>query len=278
MADQRIMRSRGLILPFVFLAGFTLVASSCSSVLSGEPAVGRSVDDEGTVWDVEEAILRTETIEAGLDNGLTRGQAACMIDTMMADNGYTLAELEGIDFTTETGNAVLGDKADHLTDALVTCGPSLRDRLVVDIPGTFSAPVSYVTESECVINSYVEAWRTEYADAFSVSKPADADLVIPTVDDKITSIIAGCEAGPALVLGASHEGHFETRALSTLEWECLVTELTADQFLPAFPFPDEPGDALARMGSDVAHDADFCREWIGAANDEERAEVESRYR
>lgn len=254
------MRSRGLILPFVFLAGFTLVASSCSSALPDKPAMDRSVGDEGAVWNVEEAILRTETMEAGLDNG------------------YTLAELEGIDFTTETGNAVVGDKADHLSNALVTCGPSLRARLVVDIPGTFSVPVGYATESECVVNSYVEAWRTEYADAFGVSKPADADLVIPTVDDKITSIIAGCEAGPALILGASHEGHFETRALSTLEWECLVTELTAGQFLLAFPFPDEPGDTLGRMGSDVAHDADFCREWIGAANDEERAEVESRYR
>jgi hypothetical protein len=272
------MRSRGLILSFVLLAGFALVASSCSSALPDEPAVSRSADDEGPAWDVEEAILRTETIEAGLDNGLTRDQAACMIDTLMADNGYTLAEFDGIDFTTETGNAILGDKADHLADALVTCGPSLRDRLVVQIPGTFSAPVSYATESECVINGYVEAWRTEYVDAFGVSKPADADPVIPTVDDKITSIIAGCDAGPALILGASHEGNFETRALATLEWECLVAELTADQFLPAFPFPKEPGDALDRIGNDVAQDADFCREWTGATNDAERAEVESRYR
>ncbi|MFT5200698.1 MAG: hypothetical protein ACI9C1_000062 [Candidatus Aldehydirespiratoraceae bacterium] len=272
------MRSRGLILPFVLLASFALVVSSCSSVLPDKPTVGRSVGDEGPVWDVEEAILRTETIEASLDNGLTRGQAVCMIDAMMTYNGYTLAELDGIDFTTETGNAVLGDKAVHLADALVTCGPPPRERLAVQIPGTFSAPLSHATESECVINSYVEAWRTEYVDAFGVSKSADADPVIPNVDDKIASIITGCEAGPALILGASHEGHFETRALATLEWECLAAELTADQFLPAFPFPEEPGDALARMGRDVAHDADFCREWIGAANDEERAEVESRYR
>ena len=86
------------------------------------------------------------------------------------------------------------------------------------------------------------------------------------MSDRVVGIIAGCDAGGAVVLGASNDGNIDTFALSTLEWECLDSRITPDEFMAAFPFPEEPGDALDRMGSGVLPDVVFCEAWVSGGD------------
>ncbi len=256
------MRSRGLILSLTLLTLLALVGSACSGAEPGPAAVDRAVDEDDPNWDVEQAILRTVLIEANLDKGLGRSAASCMVDAALDGDVYTLAELEGVDLTARTGSGLGGDLADTLAGALIDCGPSLREHLASDIPGALAIPGTHSVEAECVTNAYVEAWRDVYTDRFQDRVVADEEPATLEVTDRVIGIIAGCDAAGAVILGASNDGDLDTFALSTLEWECLETRISPEQFLPAFPFPDEPGDALARMGSGVRSDVAFCEAWV----------------
>jgi len=220
------------------------------------------VGDDSPTWDVDQAILRTEIIESGLDDGLGRTASGCMIDTTLDSEDFALEDLEGINLTAQTGSGARSTLAATLADALIDCGPSLRAFLKADIPGALAVPGTHAVEAECLTNAYVEAWRDEYTDRFGDRVIADEEPVPPEVDDQIVGIIAGCDAGGAVILGASNLGHLDTHALSTLEWECLEARIGADDFLPAFPFPEEPGDALGRLGSRVLPDVTFCEAWV----------------
>lgn len=253
------MRSRGLILSLLLAA---LFAGSCSLSESGVPAADRAVGDNDADWDAEQAILRTVVVEAALEDGLDRTAAGCVVDSALAAGDFTLADLDDIDLSARTGSGVGDDLADVLADALIACGPSLRDHLAEDIPGALAIPGTHSVEAECVTNAYVDAWREAYARRFGDRVIADEDPVAPEVVDRVVGIIAGCDAGGAVILGASNDGNLDTFALSTLEWECLEARITPAEFMPAFPFPDEPGDALARMGSSVDADVAFCEAWV----------------
>ncbi|MEQ8841208.1 MAG: hypothetical protein RIB98_09515 [Acidimicrobiales bacterium] len=253
------MRSRGLILALLVLA---LFGTACGGADPAPPAADRAVGENDPNWDVEQAILRTVLIEANMQDGLSRDAAGCMVDAVTAEDAFTLAELEGVDMTARVGSGVSSDLAAALADALVDCGPSLRDHLETDIPGALAIPGTHSVEADCVTNAYVEAWREAYAARFQSRVDTDEEPVAPDVSDRVVGIIAGCDAGGAVILGASNDGDLDTFALSTLEWECLDSRITPDEFLPAFPFPDEPGDALDRMGGGVLADVAFCEAWV----------------
>ena len=253
------MRSRGLILSLLLLA---LVGVSCSGSEPDRQAADRAVGDDGPNWDSEQAIVRTVLIEGAMESGLGRTSAACMIDTTISSGDFLLTDLEGVDLTAETGSGVDRDLATALADALVECGPSLRTYLADDIPGALAIPGTHSVEAECVTNAYVDAWRDVYTDRFRDRVIADETPSAPEVSDRIVGIVAGCDAGGAVILGASNDGHLDTFALSTLEWECLEARISPSEFMPAFPFPEEPGDALGRMGSGVLPDVTFCEAWV----------------
>jgi len=253
------MRSRRLILPFVLIA---LLATACSSAEPAPPAADRAVGEDSATWDVEQAILRTVLIEDALADGLGRSAASCMIDTTLAATELELSDLEDIDLSAHTGSGLSRDLAAVLADSLVDCGPSLRAALIIDIPGALAIPGTHAVEAECVTNAYVDAWRDTYTDRFRDRRVAGEEPEAPNVDDRIVGIVAGCDAGGAVILGASNEGHLDTHALGTLEWECLEARITADEFMPAFPFPEEPGNALGRLGSGVRPDVAFCEAWV----------------
>jgi hypothetical protein len=259
------MRSRGLILSFTLLA---LVAGSCSGSEPDQAAADRSVGETDPEWDAEHAILRTVLIEGGLEAGLGRTASGCMIDTTLAAGDFTLEDLDGVDFTAHTGSGAGRDLSAALADALIECGPSLREKLDADIPGALTIPATFAVEAECVTNAYVDAWRDVYTDRFRDRVITDEEPVAPDVKDRIVGIVAGCDAGGAVVLGASNDGNLDTFALSTLEWECLEARITPDEFTAAFPFPEEPGDALDRMGSGVLSDVTFCEAWVSGVADD----------
>lgn len=260
------MRSRGLFLPILLLAAVSLPAAACSDAGSAEDAADRAVGPEDPGWDAEQAIRRTILIEGALDAGFGRTAAGCLIDTTLASGDSTLADLEGVDFSASTGSGVDRELATALADALIECGPSLRDRLAEDIPGALAIPGTHAVEAECVTNAYVDAWHDAYADRFSDRVIADEEPTELDVSDRVVDIVAGCDAGGAVVLGASNDGNVDTFALSTLEWECLDSRITPDEFMAAFPFPDEPGDALGRMGSGVLPDVVFCEAWVSGGD------------
>ncbi|MEM7142981.1 MAG: hypothetical protein AAF548_18305 [Actinomycetota bacterium] len=258
------MRHR-VITPLVIL--FALIAASCGDD-PAPAAADRSVDESGPEWERDQTILRTVLIEEGLDAGLSRGQAACMIDTITGaeESAWTMEDLEGIDMSAQTSSNASGSLAEALGDALVDCGPALSPSLDEDIPGATTIPGTHTTEYDCVVNAYVDAWREAYIDRFdggSIDEPTPID-----VSDHTVAIVNGCEAAGAVILGASNAGNLDTFSLTTLAWECMVERLDADQFLPAFPFPDDAGDALDRLGNGVLGDAAYCEEYAapGSAN------------
>lgn len=259
------MRPRGQtpVLAIAFLA-ISVLASGCGSSSAEPPAADRTVTEESPDWDVEQAILRTRIIESALESGLDRDQAGCVIDSTLGAGDHDLADLEGIDLTATTSSQAGVDLAGALADSLLACGPSPQAYLNTDVPGSSSIPDSHAVQRDCLTNAYVDAWRDAYADRFSgatnVSEPTEKR--IPEIADAIVGIIDGCDAGGAVILGASNEGHLETHALSTLEWACLDARLEPAAFMPAFPFPEEPGDALDRMGDDATPDVAYCRAWI----------------
>jgi hypothetical protein len=257
------MRHRSLILIATVLA---IVASACASAVPDQPAADRAVGEESPPWDVDQAIQRTLIVEAALEDGLSRSQAACVIDTTVGAGDFTLADLADVDLTTNTSSSASPALAAVLADSLIDCGPSLRAYLNTDIPGSSSIPASRAVENDCLTNAYVEAWREAYTNRFSgATVVAEAtEGRIPEIADVTTDMIAACEAGGAVILGASSEGNLETFALTTLEWTCLDSRIGADAFMPAFPFPDEPGDALARLGEAVQADVAFCESWAAA--------------
>ncbi|MEZ5245322.1 MAG: hypothetical protein R2707_09515 [Acidimicrobiales bacterium] len=260
------MRSRGLLLPIVLLTLVALLAGACSDAEPGQVAADRAVGDEDPGWDAEQAILRTVLIEGALEDGFGRTAAGCMIDTTLAAGDFQLSDLDGVDLSAKTASGVDRDLAIALADALIECGPSLRDRLGADIPGALAIPGTHAVEAECVANAYVDAWHDAYTDRFSDRVVADEEPVELDVSDRVVGIVAGCDAGGAVVLGASNDGNLDTFALSTLEWECLEARITPAEFMPAFPFPDEPGDALGRMGGGVVPDVVFCEAWVSGGD------------
>jgi hypothetical protein len=260
------MRSRGPLLPFLLLTFVSLLAGACSAAEPGPIAADRAVDDEDPGWDAGQAIERTVLIEGALEDGLGRTAASCMIDTTLAAGPFELSDLEGVDFSARTGSGAERDLAGALADALTECGPSLREHLEEDIPGALAIPGTHAVEAECVTNAYVDAWRDVYRDRFSDRVVSDEKPVALDVSDRVVGIVAGCDAGGAVVLGASNDGNLDTFALSTLEWECLETRITPAEFMPAFPFPAEPGDALSRMGSGILPDVVFCEAWVSGGD------------
>lgn len=256
------MRSRALTSLVLSLAVLATACGGADSAPGADRAVGSGGDD--AQWERDAAIQRTVLIETAMDDGLTRTEAACMIDTIVTDSGeddggWTLTDLENIDLSAETSSNVSGDLARALADALIDCGPPLNPHLDADIPGALSIPGTHVTEYDCVIAAYIDSWRhaaTNRYEGGRVDEPTAIDVSGRTVD-----IVAGCDAGGAVILGASNEGNLDTHALTTLGWECLENRLDPDQFMPAFPFPDEPGDALDRLGSSVLADATYCEEF-----------------
>lgn len=261
------LRDRTSVLAVVSLS-IAVFASGCGSSAAEPPSVvppaaDRS-DDERADWDVEQTILRTGIIESALESGLDRDQAGCVIDSTLGAGDFDLADLEEIDVTASVSSDADTDLASALADSLLTCGPSPQAYLNTDVPGSSSIPDSHSVQRDCLTNAYLEAWRDAYADRFSgaTNVPEADDARIPEIADALSGIIDGCDAGGAVILGASNEGHLETGALTTLEWECLEARVDPDAFMPAFPFPDEPGDALERMGDDVNRDVSYCRTWI----------------
>lgn len=259
------MRSRGSLPSFAFsfvLLAVALLASSCFGSDPEPPAIDRSVDDGADERDRDLAIQRTVLVETAMDNGLGRAAAGCTIDATLEGDDVTLDDLEGVDLSARTRSGVDDELAARLADALVDCGPSLRDRLSADLPGALHIPATHAAESECVTNAYVDAWREAYAERFGARPVEGEEPADPDVSDHVVGIVAGCRAGGAVVIGASNAGNLDTFALSTLEWECLDARIDPDDFLPAFPFPDESGDALDRMGSSVLADVSYCTAWV----------------
>lgn len=249
------MRHRVLSALIVLLA---LVAASCGGGDSA-PGADRSVNGEDADWERDQAIQRTILIEGGMEAGLKRSQASCLINTTLDSGDWTLEDLDGIDLSALTSSNASRDLAATLAEALVDCGPKLDKALEVDIPGALAIPGTHVVEYDCVVAAYTDAWHDAYVDRFdggSIDEPTEID-----VSDRVVDIVAGCDAGGAVILGASNDGHLDTHALNTLGWECLVNRLEPDRFMPAFPFPEEPGDALDRLGSSVLADATYCEEF-----------------
>ncbi len=249
--------------PIVLIFVLAIVAAACGSAVPDQPAADRSVDERSPEWDADQAIQRTLIIEDALEDGLDRSQAACVIDTTLDAGELTLDDLAGIDLSARTSSDASPAVASALADSLVECGPSLRSALDTDIPGSSSIPAEFAAENDCLTNRYVDAWRTAYADRFRgatvVTEPTEGSF--PEIIAATTGMIAACDAGGAVILGASNEGNLDTHALNTLEWTCLVSRLDVDSFMPAFPFPDEPGDTLARLGASVRPDVAFCETW-----------------
>jgi len=263
------MRHRRLI---IIVSVLGILAASCASAVPDQPAADRTVEEDSPEWDVDQAIQRTLIVEAALEDGLDQSQATCMIDTTLEAGEFTLADLAGIDLTSNTSSDASTDLAATLADSLIACGPSLKAYLDADIPGSSSIPASRAVEGDCLTDSYVEAWREAYTDRFSgvtvVNEPQEGR--IPEIAGATTAMIAACDAGGAVILGASNEGNLETSALTTLEWTCLDSRLDADAFMSAFPFPEEPGDALTRLGNSVQADVAFCESLV--ASDENNTE------
>lgn len=255
------MRSRKTLLSFALLL-VALLATSCFGSDPEPPAIDRSVDDGADERDRDLAIQRTVLVETAMDNGLGRTAAGCTIDTTLEAGDVALDDLDGVDLSARTHSGVDDDLAALLADALVDCGPSLRDRLAVDIPGALHIPATHAAESECVTNAYVDAWRDAYTDRFTGRPVDDEEPSDPDVSEHVVGIVAGCRAGGAVVIGASNAGNLDTFALNTLEWECLDARIDPDDFMPAFPFPEEPGDALDRMGDAVLPDVAYCTAWV----------------
>lgn len=255
------MRIRGVTITLVLLA---LVASACGGSSSPETSADRTVADSGPEWDAGQAILRTEVIEAALDTGLERAQASCVIDTALGAD-FVLDDLVGIDLSADTSSTAGADLAEVLADAYIDCGPSVRAYMNADIAGSSSIPATHAEAEECLTQAYTDTWRAAYADRYRgatvVTDPGNDR--IPEVANAVVGLIAGCEAGGAVILGASNEGNLETSALSTLEWTCLEARTSPDAFMSAFPFPEEPGDALERMGNSVKADVAYCEAWVG---------------
>ncbi len=244
-----------------------LFAASCGGE-SATSSADRAVAQEGPEWERDQAILRTILIEGGMDAGLNRSQSACTIDAVTggSEAEWTMEDLEGIDLSAQTSSNASDDLASALADTLIDCGPVLNAFLDADIRGALTIPDTHTAEYDCVIAAYVGAWREAYTDRFdggSITEPTAIEVA-----DQAVSVVAGCEAGGAVVLGASNAGHLDTQALTTLAWECMDERLDVDQFMPAFPFPEEPGDALDRLGSSVLGDAAYCEEYAtpGSAN------------
>lgn len=260
------MHSRALTALVTLLA---LLATACGGS-DPAPAADRNVDaTDGGVedWERDLAIQRTIVIETALDDGLTRAEAACMVDTTLAAGDWTLDDLDGIDLSAQTSSDASAALASDLADALIDCGPALDPHLAEDIPGALSIPGTHVAEYDCVVAAYVDAWRAEYRDRFdggAIEEPTAID-----VSDRGVDIVAGCDAGGAVILGASNDGHDDTFALNTLGWECLVDRLEPDQFMAAFPFPDEPGNALERLGDGILADAAYCEDFSEPNTDDE---------
>lgn len=232
-----------------------VVAASCGASDPG-PAADRSVDRG---WEREQAIQRTVFVEGGMEAGLERSQAACVVDTTIAAGDWTLDDLDGVDLSAQTSSGVGRDLAVALADALVDCSPDLSSALGTDIPGALSIPESHTAERACVVAAYEAARHDAYVERFdggAVDEPTPID-----VSDRTVDIVAGCDAGGAVILGASNDGHLDTHALNTLGWECLVGRLDPDRFMAAFPFPDEPGDTLDRLGSGILADVAYCEEF-----------------
>jgi hypothetical protein len=255
--------------PITLILLLAIVAAACGTAAPDQPAADRSVDETSPAWDADQAIQRTLIIEDALVDGLDRSQAACVIDTTLDAGDFTLDDLAGLDLTARTSSTASRTVAAALADALVECGPSLRALLELDIPGASSIPVEFEVQNDCLTNSYVEAWRTAYTDRFRgasvVTDPTTGSF--PEITDATTAMIAACDAGGAVILGASNEGNLDTHALNTLEWTCLVSRLDADSFMPAFPFPEEPGNTLARLGNSVQPDVAFCEAWAATGTE-----------
>ena len=260
------MHSRVLTSLVILLA---LVGAACGGS-DPAPAADRNVDaSDGDLedWERDLAIQRTVLIETAMDDGLTRTQSACMIDTTLAAGEWTLDDLEGIDLSAATSSRAADDLAADLADSLIECGPALNPNLAEDIPGALSIPDTHVAEYDCVVAAYVDAWRAEFIDRYdggSIDEPTEID-----VSDRAVAIIAGCDAGGAVILGASNDGHDDTYALNTLGWECLVNRLEPDQFMAAFPFPEQPGNALERLGDGILADAAYCEEFSEPNTDDD---------
>lgn len=255
------MRHRVLTMIIGFVAA---VAVGCSSSTPAQPAADRAVGSDQE-WSTEQTILRTVLIEDALEAELTRKQAACTIDKTLATSGIELARLEGVDLSARTPSGVSSELASALADALIECGPALAQYLGVDIPGALDIPDTHAVQRDCLTNAYAEGWRTAYQRRFR-GTPNDADPALPDISDSTKGMIAGCEAAGAVLLGASNSGHLDTFALSTLEWACLDVRLSPDAFIDAFPFPDEPGDALDRLGNDILADVAYCESFVAGGD------------
>ncbi|MDW3219334.1 MAG: hypothetical protein R8F63_12050 [Acidimicrobiales bacterium] len=249
----------------LLVALFATACGGSDPAPGADRAVGSGADDAD--WERDAAIQRTVLIEAAMDSGLTRTESACIIDAVVAPtsddggdaDGWTLDDLVDVDLSAQTSSNASDDLAAELADALIDCGPALNPHLDADIPGALSIPDTHLAEYDCVVASYIDAWRdaaTNRFDGGRIDEPTPID-----VSNRTVSIVAGCDAGGAVILGASNEGNLDTHALNTLGWTCLDNRLDPDQFMPAFPFPDEPGDALDRLGSSVLADATYCEEF-----------------
>ena len=245
----------------VILLAVALAAAACSSGVPDQPAADRSVGADGPDWDADQTVQRTILIENGMDDGLTRDQAVCMVDAALAAE-FALDDLRGIDLSAMTTSGAGPSLSEALSLALIDCGPSLQGPLGRDIPGAQSVPSdTHGAQRDCVINAYRDAWADAYEGRFAGIVVDDAEPTEVDVGDAVVGIIAGCEAGGGVMIGASNEGHLDTFALNTLEWTCLDVQLEPDQFLPAYPFPEEPGNALDRMGDTVESMVVYCQEW-----------------
>lgn len=234
-----------------WLIAVALIATACGGDgfgIPGEPGADRSVDES---WDAETAALRTQVVEKSLDDGLTRSQAGCMLDTTAGD--IDLERLLDFDLSARTGSEATASEAEILAAALTTCGPAPMSMLTASVPGALAVPPSHAAPGECFVNAYLDALTDSYIDRFegrTRAGPHEPDL---------GAALRACDAAGALVLGASHAGHPEVSALTTLEWSCLVNRLPASDFESLFPFPDEPGDAVERLAPSTDDDVAYCR-------------------
>lgn len=234
----------------VVLLGFAVVSLGGGDDPAPEGA-DRAVEPD---WDAQSAILRSQIIEEALDDGMSRTMASCMIAAI--EGTIALDRIADFDLGARTGSGASAAEADLLADALLGCGPSVGSLLGEAAPGSGSIPNSHATEAECLREEYGAGVRAAYTARFRSSNERGAH------DVDVLGPIRKCDAAGAMILGASDEGLFEASSLSTLEWKCMVERLPASAFERAFPFPDEPGDALARLGSAVEGDVAFCEAWV----------------
>ena len=235
----------------VLMVILSLTAASCGGAEAPPASAARSVSGE---WDAEAVVLRTRVVENAVEDGLTRPQTTCMLDEIAAE--IPLERLVEFDLSATTGSGASGEEAVLLAEALATCGHSIRLMLGAAAPGIFAVPPTHTTEAECFATAYHEGIVSSYVDRFESRGGTGRHIV------DIVIALRECEAAGALLLGASHSGHLETSTLTTLEWECVVDRLPASVFEPAFPFPDEPGDARDRLGSTVDADVAYCQAWV----------------